>query len=306
MKTRTVTILLAAMLALAFQANAQDYVFKVLVNKGNNVVKVGKDWTPLKTGATLKSSDEIKLVDNSYLGLIHSTGKPLEIKLPGTYTVTALSAKVGPGATVLNKYTDFILSSNSDEAKKNRLSATGAVHRGGNSTKIYLPKSDFAVFFEDSVVLDWEKEEGSAPVTYVVTLKSMFGDELFKTETTKETVSLHLADPSFINEDNIIVEVYPKGQENKAPDPPYMVKRLSAADRERIKPMLAELAGQADQKSALSKLSLAGFYEQNKLIIDAGSAYLEAMQLAPDVPEYREYYKEFLIRNNIITEKKDK
>jgi hypothetical protein len=305
MKTRIVTILLASILGLGTAAKAQDYVFKVLVNKGNNVVKAGKDWQPIKTGSTLKSSDEVKLVDNSYLGLIHSTGKPLEIKLPGTYKVTDLSAKVGPGATVLNKYTDFILSSNSAEAKKNRLSATGAVHRGGNTTKIFLPKSEFAVFYEDSVVLDWEKEESAAPVTYVVVLKSMFGDELFKTETSKETVALHLADPSFINEDNIIIEVYPKGQENKTPDPPYMVKRVSTADRARIQPLLSELAGQSDQNSALSKLSLAGFYEQNKLIIDAGSAYLEAIQLAPDVQEYKDYYKEFLIRNNIIAEKKN-
>jgi hypothetical protein len=304
MKTKSFVIMLALSAFLSQALLAQDYAFKVLVNKGNNEVKTGNSWQPIKTGSTLKSNDEIKLVDNSYLGLIHSTGKPLEVKLPGTYKVSALSAKVGPGSSVLNKYTDFILSSNSAEAKKNRLSATGAVHRGGNTTKVFLPKSEYAVVFGDSVIIDWEKDAAD-PQTYIVTLKSMFGDDLFKTETDKGTVSINLASQAFANEDNIIVEIYPKGQENKIPDPPYMIKKLSVADKDRVKPLLTELTGQTDQTSAISKLSLAGFYEENKLLVDAATAYLEAIKLAPDVQEYKEYYKEFLLRNQMTTEKKN-
>jgi hypothetical protein len=303
MKKYGATFILGLMISFVGSVQAQqEYAFKVLVNKGKNEVKAGDTWQPLKTGATLKSNDEVKLVDNAYVGLIHSTGKPLELKLAGNYKVQDLSAKVKGGSSVLNKYTDFILSSNTD--KKNRLSATGAVHRGGNSMKIFLPKSEHAILYGDTLILDWEKEASATPITYVVTLKSMFGDDLFNTETTAKTVVINLLDPKFVNEDNIIVEIYPKGKESKRPDPPYMVKKLSSADKERIKAQLNEISGEAYDASALNKLILAGFYEQNKLLIDAATAYLQAIELAPDVPEYQEDYHNFLLRNGLKEEKK--
>ena len=130
MKTKILTLLFVTLLYTA-SAVAQDYAFKVLVNKGTNELKNGDVWQPIKTGASLKSGDELKLSDNAYIGLVHASGKPIELKQAGNYKVADLAAKVsGSGSSVLNKYTDFILSSNSAEAKKNRLSATGAVHRG--------------------------------------------------------------------------------------------------------------------------------------------------------------------------------
>ncbi|HKZ37794.1 MAG TPA: hypothetical protein VJ184_09100, partial [Chryseolinea sp.] len=122
MKTRTLTLFFALVTSFTI---AQDYAFKVLANKGANEVKSGNDWLPIKTGASLKSGDELKLSDNSYMGLVHATGKPLELKVAGSYKVSDLSSKMSGGTSVINKYTDFILSSNSPEAKKNRLSATG-------------------------------------------------------------------------------------------------------------------------------------------------------------------------------------
>jgi hypothetical protein len=85
-----------------------------------------------------------------------------------------------------------------------------------------------------------------------------------------------------------------------------MLKKLSTADKERIKVQLNEISGQTDDASALNKLILAGFYEQNKLLIDASTAYLEAIRLAPEVPDYQEAYENFLLRNGIKEEKKDK
>ena len=133
MKTQKLTLLLA-FFAIGTSVLAQkDYAFKVLANKGVNEVKSGDTWMPLKTGASLKKNDEIKLGENSYIGLVHATGKPKELKVAGNYQVSKLEEQIGGGTSVLNKYTDFILSSNSAEAKKNRLSATGAVHRATES-----------------------------------------------------------------------------------------------------------------------------------------------------------------------------
>jgi hypothetical protein len=46
---------------------------------------------------------------------------------------------------------------------------------------------------------------------------------------------------------------------------------------------------------------LAGAFEQNKLLIDAITAYQDAIKLAPDVDSYKELYKDFLIRNGLLT-----
>jgi cytochrome c-type biogenesis protein CcmH/NrfG len=46
-------------------------------------------------------------------------------------------------------------------------------------------------------------------------------------------------------------------------------------------------------------LLVAGVYEQNNLLVDAGTAYLEAINLAPDVPQYKESYNDFVLRNGL-------
>jgi hypothetical protein len=297
----TTLVLLAMISTLVFaQKTPPDYTFKVLVNKGKNEVKSGGGpWQPLKTGATLKAGDEVKLTENAYLGLIHKTGKPMEVKNAGTHKVDVLAAKIGQSTSVISKYTDFVLSST--EEKQNRLTATGAVHRGLHTVKIYLPKSEASFIYGNNLVLNWEKEgEG---VNYVVNLKNVFGDDLVKTETTDTTMTFKLDDEKLINEDNIIIQVYPKSEPNKIPDPPYMVKKLSPADKERIKAQLNELSNVASEETALNKYFLAGFYEENKLLIDASNAYMDAIKLAPDVDTYKEDYDNFLIRHQIKDKK---
>jgi cytochrome c-type biogenesis protein CcmH/NrfG len=53
------------------------------------------------------------------------------------------------------------------------------------------------------------------------------------------------------------------------------------------------------QETALNKFIMAGFYEENKLFVDAIGAYEEAIKLAPDVPTYKEAYEEYLLRNKL-------
>ena len=84
-------------------ATAQDYAFKVLINKGQNQIKSGNNWLPIKVGASLQSADELKISPNGYLGLVHATGKPLEVKNPGQHKVADLAAEVSGGSSVLNK-----------------------------------------------------------------------------------------------------------------------------------------------------------------------------------------------------------
>ena len=268
---------------------AQDYAFKVLVNKGKNEVKSGNAWEPLKVGSSLKSVDELKVAENSYLGLIHVTGKPLELKDAGKYKVIDLSARVGSGASVLNKYADFIISNNTQ--KKNNLTATGAVHRGLDMIKVFLPPSSSYVF-NDSVSIEWDKVK--AP-PYTVVFSSIFGDELHKIETSQNSVTINLNAGPFSRENDITVVVFSK--KDKKESDPYTLRKFSKPDKERIKGLYREIESLTVAPTALNKLIQAGFYEQNKLLADAATAYQKAIKLEPNVMAYQENYEDFLLRN---------
>ena len=276
---------------------AQSYSFKVLANKGGNEFKSGDVWQPIKTGATLKETDEVKLAENSYLGLVSSTGKALEVKEAGIHPVSELLNRIkGNGPTVMQKYTDFILSSNA-ETKKNKLSATGAVHRDiSSSLHLVLPENQNSAIFNTSAVISWEGTKVPGP--YVLTLRNMFDDVLERYETPETTYKIDLSGPKFSKENAIIVQVNSK-VDSKEVSKQHLIKKLSPSEHENIKKSLDQIANEVSEPTALNKLILAGFYEENRLLIDAITAYEEAIRLAPDVPSYKEAFDEFLIRNNI-------
>ena len=278
-------------------ASGQDYAFKVLANKGANEVKSGDAWEAIKTGASLNTNDEVRLAENAYLGLIYKTGKPLEVKKAGPHKVADLAAQVqGGGTSVLNKYTDFILSSNSAEAKKNRLSATGAVHRGLEDIKVYLPENQYSGVYSKHVFVNWNAEKGGAP--FIVSFKNMFDDELMKIETPEHSVEVDLSDPKLASESAILIEVRSKDDPNIKSEQ-HLIKKLSPAEQERVGKALSEIQGAVSENTALNKFIMAGFYEENKLYVDAIAAYEEAIKMAPDVATYKDAYEEFLLRNKL-------
>jgi hypothetical protein len=297
MKSTKLTLVLT-LLAASSLVFAQDYSFKVLANKGSNEVKSGDDWQPLKTGASLKLTDEVKLADNSYIGLVHKTGKPMELKAAGKYKVSELDSKVGTGSSVLNKYTDFILSSNSAEAKKNRLNATGAVHRATEtaSIKVMLPENQFAGVYNSVAVVNWDNSKVPGP--YIVTIKDIFEEELSKVETPENTFQFDFSDPKFSKDDAFLIEIASKA-DAKLVSKQHMIKKLAPKEKANITQQLQENMADLQDQTAMNKYLLAAFYEQNNLIIDAISSYEEAIKLAPDVTSFKEAYDEFLLRQGI-------
>lgn len=285
--------LIVSFLAISSLVLGQDYAFKVMAVKGVNEFRSGDTWQAVKAFGVLKSGDELRVSDNSYLGLMHASGKMVEWRQAGSFKVADLAAGVKGGSSVLNKYTDFILSSNSAEAKKNRLSATGAVHRGLNDIKVYLPENQYSGIYNTDVVINWEaKSKGP----YIVTIKNMFDDELKSIETPETGCTIKLTDPSYANETAVLVEVRSKA-DLKSKSEQHLVKHISTAERDRVKKSLQDISPEIADPTALNKFVMAGFYEENKLYIDAISMYEQAIKLAPDVPTYKEAYDEFLLRN---------
>ncbi|MFN5556229.1 MAG: hypothetical protein ACK48F_08455 [Chryseotalea sp.] len=293
---RKITLALTLILAALTLGYSQNYTFRVLATKGANEVKTGGVWQPVKTGATLQDTDELKVSENAYLGLVHKSGKPIEIKKAGPYQISELAKSVSAESSVLNKYTDFILSSNSADTKKNRLSATGAVNRGeGDAINLLLPDNQFAGFYGKKVTLSWESKVNGP---FVVELQDMFEDVLAKYETNSNTFTIDLADPKLAGKDlNAIMILVSQKDVAKNKSSVKILKRLSAEEERKVKAAFAELPPMED--GAMAKLILAGFYDQQNLVVDALTAYQEAIQLEPEVPTYKEYLEDFMIRRNI-------
>jgi hypothetical protein len=287
-------LLLVGFFAVGNLALAQDYTFRVLANKGANEIKSGAAWQPVKTGSTLNVSDEIRISENASIGLVHKSGKPLEEKRPGVYKVTELVARIQGEASVLNKYTDFILSSNSAEAKKNRLSATGAVHRGFG-IHFYLPENQFAHVFGQSVTIAWQ-EEKQGP--FVVTFTNMFDEVLKKVETASHELTLDLSDPKLSEESAILIGIISKSTGEKEYRS-YLIKKISVNEQSKISAGYNEITREVSSDTEMGKLILAGYFEQNKYIIDAVSTYRQLIKMAPDNPTYKEYYDDFILRNGL-------
>ena len=297
MKTRNLS-LLALMLLFFVPVFGQDYTFRVLVNKGANEYRSeGAEWQALKTGTSLKETDEIRLADNAYVGLAHVGGKPVEIKKAGTYKVSPdLTSMVEGSSTILRKYVDFALSSNTAEAKKNRLNATGAVQRTveGSGIRLSLPPNQNAGIYNNVAVINWDGTQVKGP--YVVTFRNMFDDVLSRIETPETSFTLNLEEGPLSRENAILVEVGSKDDPSLVSEQ-HLIKRLAPAQQESVKKELDDILTVMGGESALNHLILAGFYEEHQLLIDAIASYENAVRLAPDVAAIKDAYSEFLMRN---------
>ena len=97
--------LLTLMMLVTLATQAQSYSFRVLASNGKVLSKANNKR--LWAGSTVKSTDQIVLAPNAYLGLIHTNGKTIELKKAGTYKVSTLAAKVsGRQSSTTAKYVD--------------------------------------------------------------------------------------------------------------------------------------------------------------------------------------------------------
>lgn len=305
MKLILTTLSLAILLASPL--NAQDYVFKVLANKGGNTVKVADhstDWQPIRTGATLNSNDELRISQNSYIGLVHASGKTVELKNEGNYFVRDLAAKLGnTRSSVASKYANFVInkmaSSEQEDINQNHreyLTVTGAVERSVLDAPISLKMPSSVEVLNKEALIRWEDVEGAD--RYVFTVKNMYDEVILTQELNQAHILLELTKAPFNTEELIIVNVQVKGN-NKLYSGNYGIKRLIGVDADPILKELEQLSASLKEESSLNKLILATFFEENNLLIDALMNYEKAIELSPEVEQFSIAYELFAKRNGL-------
>lgn len=292
-------------LGLLFQAKAQTALFNVLASKGA-VKYVASGTTEEKTmiiGKKLFPQDKIVVGENSYLGLAHSGGKTIEIKRPGSYEVSSLSAEVAnQNASVSKKYVDFLageINSNGQDMSKNKykyMAVTGSVERGNSNITIYNTPGKPALVLSAPVTVKWDKKEGVT--TYKVTLFNIFDEVLLSTETTSNSILIDFSKYNLAKEKNLFLKVVSKENSTVESDK-VNIKALSAKDEEEISKQAQELKGELKEETALNKYVLANFYAEKGLVLNAVEGFESAIAMEPEVEDFKIAYGEYLVATKI-------
>ncbi len=262
---------------------AQDYTFKVLASKGVAQVDNGSGWELLKSGSKLTKKNKIKVSQGSYVGLMHTSGKTLELKSPGTYEVENLSGKLNNSqSSFTSKYASFVLNQPSAEEVAQNPNVTGSVSRGSEIV-VRAPKH-IDMYKEIPAMITWDdKLEGE---TYVVTITSLFNKNILEVETKDKFYELDLSGLDL--ED----EAYLFKVQLKSDGGTYGERALKVIDNTKkddkgaLVKEFSELKKEIDPTSPLDQLTLASYFEEKGLTIYALSSLSKATELAPEVEDF--------------------
>ncbi|MFY0685817.1 MAG: hypothetical protein JXQ90_01560 [Cyclobacteriaceae bacterium] len=281
--------------AVSIQLFSQDYDFKVLANRGENKIKKENgEVITLKSGAKLTAADKIETSDRVYLGLMHHSGKTIELKEVGTFNVADLLSEVmGKELSTIGKYaqmiSDKMTEGVSQSAKKPGQRSLGA--------KIEVMLLEDTEVYGNEGVIRWYTSSPQSGATYVLEVKDILDDVIFTTETTQTNYTLNFDE---IKSDMglYIVTISKKGDEDFVSGS-FPVKKLQASELPDMASKLSDIKSGMSSDSPLELLMLASFYEENGLFLDALTTYEAAIEMSPDVEDFQELYQIFLGNNGL-------
>jgi len=288
-------------------AYAQDeLMFKVLFNKGANTLDNGK---PVVTGTKILKGQSITLVEGGYIGMIYKTGKSIELKKPGVHSANELEKDVlSTSASFSKKYADLVmneLTKSSEglvENRKKNMGVTGSVERGTESGLFMITPRNSELLAKEVKII-WLSEK-SASKGYVVKVKDMFDEPLKNYETLDTFVTVNVSELGLKTQKSFIVTVEPKDNKGKASPEGKLVKIIDGKKADDLHKEFKLVKEEAGEESAISKIILASFCEQNKLYLEAINYYEQAITIEPTVDEFKSAYNNFLERVELAYIKK--
>ena len=292
-------LIIFVLLSATYYTTAQDYLFKVIISKGDNSYHITseKNWMILKPGSQLHTGDVLRVAAKGYVALLGSSGETMELKNEDTkeYSIDELTAKLkNAEAGLINKYTSYLVSKMAPEARESNrkayASVTGAVERQVVTIHAYLRKS--SVLYDTIAIIRWKPIEDVAD--YNVVVKNLYDDIILEVKTSNPIISLNFSDEKLKERDMVIVSISTNGRGSND----YSITKVSRDKPDAFVNEIGELRAALNSGSAFDKLVLAEFYEQSNLLLDATTCYEKAMVLEPDVQYFKDVYLEFLMRNN--------
>ncbi len=294
----------------SFSLMAAKYDFRVIAVKGNAEYFTGNgDWKHLKPGTMIFSNYQIKLDQKSYLGIIHNSGKTLELKDKGKWTTKELLSKLNKKSTnVAANLSDYVVGQlnekmNEDYNYREGMETTGAVERSlnfgsgaGSTTFVQLNTPRKINFTTNSATFVWQNVNSEEK--YVFTITDRFDRIVHSKIVTDNQYKIDAKDLNLQPDEYYFWNVACNNDRTiKSPDCAFSF--LSPSSVSKIENEFTELKNElGDENSALNQIVFANFYEKNYLFDKALQHYKKAVELEPSVEQYQIIYSEFLKRSN--------
>ncbi len=301
---------------------AQSPICRVMTARNVSYSSNGTEWKSLRCGVQLQATDQLKVDAGGMTILVHSSGKTIEVKNPGTFAVSSVAGKAQSGSGVAGKFAGYVMDELTKGDKKDarfqqNMMFTGATSKMSNSTnKICLDSPNFTHVVGSKVTLSWKfcddtpkfetmsprakaenntSASGSAAVssTVVLTITDSL-DNLVRVDTLDATT--FSIDTKSLEKDKLYkwrVHLKSKPRVNIT-DNSFRI--LPEKDAKQIEAESSSIRKELGDGSAWSDIVTASFYEQNKLYGLALVKYKAALKRDPSVPEYQQLYAKCLER----------
>ena len=274
----------------------QETLFKTLASKGTCMVQRGVDpdeYSGLKTGVKLFENDKIIITgDNSYLGLVSSDGKSLELTKGGVYSVNDLHQKLAESKSGLAAmYLEYLVSdmSKTDERANANMKFTGSVERSikNDGIILFLPHSTMVA--NTKAMVNWYPKE--AHDSYTISITNLFDEEIFTKNTSRTSETIDFASMELSPEEVYKIQV----KSNDSAESSVVTLNVPAeAKLQRFAKEVEEIKAQTPANTAIQNMVLAKYYDANELYLNAIPFYRAAVEMEPEVKEYRDAYNSFL------------
>lgn len=306
-KMKTLLLLLVCIIY-TIKVQAQKELFKVVASTGNIQVLThpNNPWINVVAGNKLNDGDRIRLIGQGYLSILHTSGKALELRKEGNYSISELSKNINLSTSgISQRFANYVLKEISKVDNNNfsgsitkQMAITGAVERSTSDYAIQINMPKNTNLIDTVVTLAWQKIKDTD--LYLITLSDKFAKIVFTRELTDTVFSLNVKNLNLEPEDYYYWSVASKNNP-KLISSEYTLNILSMKTQRALNDTLDVLARElGDNKSAISNLILASFYEQHKIMNRAMDSYKEAIRLEPNSDDYKKAFALFLIRNGLF------
>ncbi len=302
-------LLIIVFFAVSVSTTAKEE-FTVFAVKGNSQFKHESkgDYSKLKTGVLLNNTDLVKLENGDYLSLLHKSGRTIELKRKGEYSIARLSETIKNSKADLNsKVASFVVnqlksSQNilSNEDYRKSMKVTGAVERSsttkqaGDAIALKVPLK-FSTL-SNTITCKWSSSKTDETFKFV--LYDRFDGEVFTKEIIGNSFELDLNSLKLEPDNYYFWSVSDANNTNVSEKACFMA--LSPMKLKSINESIEMLKSEMDNpESAVNLFLIGGFYEQNNMIEEAMNYYKKAVVAEPEVQDYNNYLTVFLERNNI-------
>jgi hypothetical protein len=292
-KTLAFALTIAVMLPVLAMAQG-DEIYKVIACKGK--ITLERTKKPVNVGSGLNSTDQLRLEGPVYLGLVHKSGKAVELRTQGIVNVKDLPMpKSGSG---MDKLVGFVVNSvKGAEEGKNIKSASVEMSLNVNKLRLISPRTTKTI--DDDMTFTWNGSVDGKPANYLFTITDANQNVRFKKELTETQLAVNLKSLN-LEKDRCYYWSVTQTNAQVPSSESYCLYLVNDAETASLSGQLQTLRQeQSTQPTALDKLMLGAFYEQNGLTYRAMTAYKDAAAMGGDVEIFSDSYREFLRRTGV-------